>query len=166
MTPDIDWQRSRLHVQRTITGRLRFAPPKDHARRWVVMSPALRTALREHVDNMRLEGSVNSWTPEQEMLVFPNVNGRIVQYMNFTRGVWKPLLKKVGLTYRLYQSTRHSFASWLLETGTDIRWVQAQLGHSTIQMTVDVYGHLQPEKHEHAVAALDQIVRGDLTRRS
>jgi hypothetical protein len=27
MTTDIDWQRSRLHVQRTVTGRLRFAPP-------------------------------------------------------------------------------------------------------------------------------------------
>ena len=42
-----------------------------------------------HVENMRLEGSVNSWTPEQRMLVFPNVTGRIVQYMNFTRGVWR-----------------------------------------------------------------------------
>jgi integrase len=102
---------------------------------------------------------VNAWTPGQKMLVFPNVNGCVVQYMNFTRGVWKPLLKKAGLTYRKYHRTRHSFASWLLETGADIRWVQAQLGHSTIQMTVDVYRHLQPEKHEYAVPALDRIVR-------
>jgi len=108
---------------------------------------------------MRLEGSVHDWTPEQRLLVFPNVNGRVVQYMNFTRGVWKPLLKKAGLACRKYHSTRHSYASWMLDGRADVRYVQAQLGHSSIEMTVGIYGHLMPDAHEHHVAALDRIIR-------
>jgi len=67
-------------------------------------------------------------------------------------------LRRVGLAYRKYHATRPSFATWMLEAGADIRWLQAQLGHSSITMTVDVYGHLEPDRHEHVVAALDRIV--------
>jgi integrase len=60
--------------------------------------------------------------------------------------------------YRPYHSTRHTFATWLLEGGADIRWVQRQLGHASIGQTADTYGHVQPERHEHVVEALDGIV--------
>src|SRR5262245_31371769 len=46
------------------------------------------------------------------------------------------------------------FATWLLEVGADIRWVQRQLGHASIGQTADTYGHVQPERHEAAVAGL------------
>jgi len=62
------------------------------------------------------------------------------------------------LWYRRYHSTRHTFATWLLENGTDLRWVQQQLGHATIAQTADTYGHLQPTRHEAAVDGLDQYL--------
>ena len=40
----------------------------------------------------------------------------------------------------------------------DIRWVQRQLGHANIGQTADTYGHVQPERHETAVDALDKYV--------
>jgi integrase len=157
-TTDIDWHKGRLNIQRTISGRNKLEPPKDHATRWVKASPALLEALRQHVESMALEASVKGWTPEQRQLVFPNPEGRLVQYVFFTRRVWMPLLKRAMLPYRKYHATRHTFASWMLEAGADIRWVQAQLGHSSITMTVDTYGHLQVDRHEHVVVALDRIV--------
>jgi integrase len=155
---DIDWQRSRVHVQRTISGRTRLAPPKDSDGRFVKLSPALLVALRQHIENMALEGSVKNWTPEQRLLVFPNPEGRLLAYMTFMKHVWRPVLRRAGLVYRKYHATRHSFATWMLEAGADLRWLQAQLGHSSITMTIDVYGHLQADRHEHVVAALDRIL--------
>jgi integrase len=72
--------------------------------------------------------------------------------------VWRPLLLKAGLPYRKYHATRHTFAPWLLEDGADLRWVQEQMGHASIEQTVSVYGHCVPERHEAATAALDRFL--------
>lgn len=54
----------------------------------------------------------------------------------------KPLLPIV----RLYD-TRHSHATALLASGADIAWVQARLGHTKVQTTIDHYAHVLPETH-------------------
>ncbi len=105
-----------------------------------------------------LEGQVQDWSAEQRALVFPNKAGRIMQYSSFLEDVWQPLLAKAGLPYRKYHSTRHTFATWLLSDGADLRWVQQQLGHASIAQTADTYGHVQPDRHEAAVNALDQYL--------
>jgi integrase len=46
--------------------------------------------------------------------------------------IWQPLLSKAGLPYRKYHATRHSYATWMLDAGADVRWVQQQMGHATI----------------------------------
>lgn len=156
---DIDWTRGRIHVQRTYSekGR-RIEPCKDGEDRWVKASPALLAALREHVDAMELEGQVKGWTPDQRRLVFPTSSGRIVGYPHFLEYVWQPLLTKAGLPYRKYHGTRHTYATWLLSDGADLRWVQQQLGHASIGQTADTYGHVQPDRHEGAVVGLDRYL--------
>jgi hypothetical protein len=37
---------------------------------------------------------------------------------------------------------RHSYATWMLEEGADLRWVKDQLGHASIEETEGTYGHL------------------------
>ena len=154
---DIDWQRGRLHIQRTVSAG-GMAPCKDNDDRWVKGSKELLRTLRAHVQAMDLEGQVKGWTPEQRRLVFPNKDGRVVSYSNFQENIWRPLLAKAGLAYRKYHSTRHTFATWLLSDGADLRWVQKQLGHASIKQTADTYGHVQPERHESAVEGLDRYL--------
>jgi integrase len=157
---DIDWKRGRIHVQRTWSDKAgRIEAPKDSEGRYVKASPALLDTLRAHLEAMALEGQVNRWTPEQRQLVFPNKAGRVMQYSTFIEDVWQPLIAKAGLPYRKYHATRHTFATWLLEAGTDLRWVQGQLGHATIAQTADTYGHAQPDRHEAAVNGLDQYLK-------
>jgi integrase len=159
-TSDIDFKRGRIHVQRTWSDKAgRIEAPKDHEGRHVKASPALLAALRAHLEAVALEGQVQDWTPEQRALVFPNKAGRIMQYSTFLEDVWQPLLTKAGLPYRKYHSTRHTFATWLLSDGADLRWVQGQLGHATIAQTADTYGHVQPDRHEAAVNGLDQYLK-------
>ena len=50
---------------------------------------------------------------------------------------------------------RHTFASLLLQQGESLHYVKEQLGHASIQTTVDVYGHLAPGSNRNAVNKLD-----------
>jgi integrase len=53
---------------------------------------------------------------------------------------------------------RHFFASWAIERGFSAKRVQALLGHSSIQMTFDVYGHLFPSlEDDHAKFAAGEL---------
>jgi integrase len=160
MKSDIDWARSRVHVQRTASAGGKLEPPKNGKTRHVKLSAELLRALRAQVETVELEAGVKGWTPEQKQLVFPNTRGRVASYKHFVEDVWQPLLRKAGLPYRKYHSVRHSYATWLLEGGADLRYVQKMLGHASIKMTSDVYGHIASETHEHHVEALDQIVAG------
>jgi integrase len=50
---------------------------------------------------------------------------------------------------------RHTFASLLLQSGAPIVYVKEQLDHSSIQITVDIYGHLVPGGNRDLVDRLD-----------
>ena len=49
---------------------------------------------------------------------------------------------------------RHTYASLLIGNGESLAYVRAQLGHSTIKLTVDIYGHLVPGANRQAVNRL------------
>jgi integrase len=75
-------------------------------------------------------------------IVFTNANGRIVAYSNFHTYVWRPLLDACGLDYE-FHSLRHAAASLFIETlGWSPKRIQTVMGHSSITMTFDRYGHL------------------------
>jgi integrase len=74
---DIDFNRGRIHVERTWSSKAgRIEAPKDHEGRFVKASPALLVALRAHLEAVALEGQVQDWSAEQRALVFPNKAGR------------------------------------------------------------------------------------------
>lgn len=73
--------------------------------------------------------------------------------------IWMPLLKRGGLRYRKPHTLRHTFASMLIHAGENLAYVKEQLGHSSISITVDTYGHLIPGTNKAAVDRLDDATR-------
>src|SRR5262245_60478288 len=53
-------------------------------------------------------------------------------------------MEKAGLHRRRPYDLRHTFAFLLLTVGVSIAYVSEQMGHQNIQLTVKLYGHLQP----------------------
>ena len=154
---DIDWGRERVHVERTWSedgGRIEAC--KDGEDRWVKLPTAAMAALRAHCEAIDLEAALKDWTPAQRQLVFPNSVGRITRYGAFAELVWGPLLRAAEVPHRKPHAMRHSYATWMLEGGADLRWVKDQLSHASIEETEGTYGHLERERHERRVA-LDSV---------
>jgi integrase len=86
--------------------------------------------------------------PKGELgLVFPNGRGNVESHANIVqRGIGQGLHR-----------FRHFFASWLIDQGFGPKRVQALMGHSSIQITFDTYGHLFPQEDDH-----DRFAAGEL----
>ena len=54
----------------------------------------------------------------------------------------------------VHHDARHTYASLMLRRGVPIAYVSKQLGHSSIQVTVDLYGHFEPGADRHHVEGL------------
>ena len=74
------------------------------------------------------------------------------------RKLFDRLLVDAGLRRGRFHDLRHTFASLLLQNGESPTYVKEQMGHSSIQVTVDIYGHLVPGGNRQAVDRLDEWV--------
>ncbi|MGA7103947.1 MAG: site-specific integrase [Candidatus Deferrimicrobiaceae bacterium] len=54
--------------------------------------------------------------------------------------------KKAKVRSVKFHELRHSFCSWMIQNGENLVYVKDQAGHSSIKVTVDIYGHLIPGK--------------------
>ena len=131
--------------------------PKNHKRRRVDMSPQLAETLKALRTERKKESLAKGWKEMPEW-VFVNEVGQVIDEGNLRRRVFYPVLAKTGLRHIRIHDLRHTFANMLLQNGESLVYVKDQLGHSSIQITVDIYGHLVPGANRQAVARLDNDV--------
>jgi integrase len=62
---------------------------------------------------------------------------------NFRNRIYYKACAAAKIRRRLLHDTRHTFASLLLRNGVSLKVVSEQLGHSSIWLTADIYGHLE-----------------------
>jgi hypothetical protein len=91
-------------------------------------------------------------------VVFSSRTGTALEERN-VRHVFDRMVTKAGLRHIRIHDLRHTFASLLLQQGESVVYVKEQLGHGSIQITVDTYGHLIPGANRGAVDRLDDDPR-------
>jgi integrase len=94
--------------------------------------------------------------------VFYNEEGKPLDGDNLRRRVFSTILAKAGLRRIRLHDLRHTFTSLLIQNGESLAYIRDQLGHSSIQVTVDTYGHVIPGANRQAIDRLDD----DTTRNS
>jgi len=171
---DIDLKKAVLHVRQRADRYGELGMPKSEAGQRVVPLPPF-------VVNTLKEWKLACPTSE-EGLAFPNTIGGIEDHQNMLkRGLW-PAQVAAGVTvntgklddqgeailgpkYTGFHALRHWYASWCINRKADggleltAKAVQSRMGHSSIQVTFDTYGHLFPSADEGAeLAAAEQAL--------
>jgi integrase len=153
---DLDLNHRYMLIQRNFTAGRMSDTPKSRKRRTVDLSQDLITVLRETLVVREAEAMLQG-SPREGWL-FPATQGGIIRSNNFRDRVWKPLLKAAGLPYRWVHATRHTFATRMIMGGANLVYVQKQLGHSSIQITVDLYTHWIERSERKTVLEVDRLV--------
>ena len=118
------------------------------------MSRQLTDTLKALLLEQKKETLRNGWG-ELPPWVFASEQGTMLDGDNIRHRAHRGILKKTGLRYVRLHDLRHTFASLLIQNGESLAYVKEQLGHHSIQITVDTYGHLVPGGNRQTVDRLD-----------
>jgi integrase len=148
----IDFLRRQLTVDRqlvTMPDRAPYlAPPKTQASVRVVPLPQVVVeAVAVHLA---------TWPTDQS--IFTTELGDPIRRTAFSERIWRPALKRVGLSGVTMHGLRHFYASLLIRHGESVKTVQGRLGHASAAETLDTYSHLWPNSDDRTRAAVDSVL--------
>jgi integrase len=166
---DVDLPNGELHVRQRADRYQKIGRPKTAAgERVIPLTPKLVAVLREWKVACP-KGTLD--------LVFPNTDGKVEWHSNIISRVWIPIQIAAGVSlivkdaagkvvppvrkakYTGLHALRHFYASWCINRekdgglGLPAKVVQERLGHSSITVTLDTYGHLFPRGDDGAAMA-------------
>jgi integrase len=132
-------------------GRWVRRPPKtDAGTRTVTVSGAVAAMLADHLDRFV--------QPDPDALVFGNASGRPLAHSSFQTHHFKNAQLAAGVRCR-FHDLRHTSVALAIADGAHPKAIQVRMGHSSITVTLDRYGHLFPELDEAIATAFDARFR-------
>jgi integrase len=150
---DLDFHGRFLEVRCAIV-RGRVVPTKSGKIRRVDLSPQLADTLQALLVQRKAETLCHGWGEVPEW-VFVNEAGERLKETTLRKYGFYRCLEKAGLRRVRFHDLRHTFASLLIPANESPKKIQALMGHHSIQITMDIYGHLYAEEGRRAVDALD-----------
>ena len=149
---DLDYKNNTIAINKTlarIKDKLVIQTPKTKASNRVI---SLDTETIQVLKMWQLEQrkqllklGINSMNKHQ--LIFSNGNNEYI-YSGTVRKSIKILAKKAGIHSITTHGFRHTHATLLFASGMDIKQVQARLGHSNVQTTLNIYTHAIQDKQD------------------
>lgn len=146
---DVDLAARRLTVraslQRGYDGGLEVSTPKTAAGVRSFVMPAMAVEALED-------------TPRAAVLVFPHPRrGGMMAGPNLLRTEFYPLLARAGLPHMPFHDLRHTAITHMLRAGVPAHVVSRIVGHSSVAITLRLYGHATDEMRLDAAAAVDRL---------
>lgn len=134
---DIDWERNQIWVRRG----------KGNKDRVVTMAKSIKGILRVYLSKYKLQGSY---------LFEGSKPGKPYSSSSLSQ-IFKRALHLSGIpTNYVLHSLRHSYATHLLDAGTDVRLIKELLGHKDIKTTL-IYTHISDQTLNSIVSPLDTL---------
>ena len=150
---DVDLHGGFLEIKRAVV-RGKDTSTKTHKIRRVEMTPHLQAVLTRLKEIRTVEAMAAGRTLTEHERVFLSQTGE--QWADQTlRRAFNRCLNAAGARHIGLHVLRHTYASLLIQQGAPAKYVQEQLGHGSIGMTLNTYSHLFPGDHRHYVNKLD-----------
>jgi len=137
-----------------VNGKLAFGPTKTYARRTVRLPRFLVEELTVYLGHA---------ANDADAFVFTAPAGGPLRHNLFYQRAFRPAVRRAGLADGLrFHDLRHTCAALLIAQGAHPKAMQERLGHSSITVTLDRYGHLFPSLDEALTEGLDGTYRAAL----
>jgi len=160
---DVDLETGRLRVRHTLAnvkGQLTLLEPKtERSRRTVMLADAVVTALRAHRTRQRKERLVSGSRWVDSGHIFTTLHGTPYHAATITRA-FQAALERAGLPRCRFHDLRHAAATFLLAQGMTLEDVKNLLGHSSITLTSNTYGHVLEQRQRQVARAMDAVLGG------
>jgi integrase len=157
---DVDLDVGQVRIRRALSvvdGKARLLGTKTSRSRTLRIGSSVVEALCRHLQEQQaLRSAASSWE-DRWGLVFVTPTGAPVDPLRVTR-LFRELVRAAPVPVIRLHDLRHSNASLLLAEGVPIKVVSERLGHTTIAMTMDVYGHVLPGMDADAADRLDALL--------
>ncbi len=138
-----------------VSGHVEIGPTKSYARRTVGLPRSICDDLGQHLAGLAAEQGA---PVSQEQFVFTAPKGGPLRRDLLLKRFVRPAVERAGLPIELrLHDLRHTSVSLLIELGAHPKLIQERLGHSSITVTMDVYGHLFPSLTEAITERLDEV---------
>lgn len=151
---DLDGDSPTVQIKQTLIGALEASTPKTSSSvRSISLDPATAKALRSwRVQQAQEKLSLGPGYDDQGLVVCRE-DGTPSWPRTFSRS-FESHAKAAGLPKIRLHDLRHTHVSLLIQAGVSMKVIQERLGHSSIVVTMDTYGHLAPQM---AADAADQF---------
>lgn len=139
---DVDLERGTISITSQLQWGNRTRTKTKKSRRTVPIPADVVEIVRWHLTNQTQErGGSEDWN--RDGLVFCSENGTSISARNLDRQ-FKAFLSRAGLPEIRFHDLRHTYATRSLADGMNLHTLSRRMGHSSITVTADRYGHLEP----------------------
>lgn len=146
----LDFEARTLRVAESVFQGNFQSPKSDKSIRTIPLGPLACRLLLEH---RRL-----SLRRAPQALVFPREDQTPYREPNLLQQVLQPAAAAAGLGHLTWHQLRHVHASVLHDLGVPVKITQTQLGHASVQTTLNIYTHAIPKTHRRAIADLERVL--------
>ncbi len=160
----VDFERCTLYINKQLQktqkvgGEYTLVPTKNSRSRLITVAPYVIDVLRRQREQQEREctnaGTV--WS-NPSRLVFTNEAGEHLVHVTVYKR-FKEIARELGYDQARFHDLRHSYAVAAIESGDDIKTVQANLGHATASFTLDVYGHASQRMRQRSADRMERYI--------
>src|SRR5690606_11514490 len=122
--------------------------------RTITISPALVKVLERWRTQQKRDRLSLGPDYEDYGLVFAQPNGRPMHPNNLSKREFVRLKKAAGVSDISWHGMRHTHVTDRIRRREHVKVISERIGHASIQVTLDVYGHLLPDMQSDAALAI------------
>lgn len=168
---NVDLENGVIHVKESVV-RIKSNSKEGPKTKLIIQTPKTKSSIRvipvpaevvtelKRWEKRRKEEMLRIGRPSKELdgFVFARIDGKMIDPGSLSRHFLE-LMRDNGLKGIHFHTMRHSYASLLLKAGEHPKVVQELLGHSSIQTTMDIYSHVDPEIKVKAARSINSVFK-------